>query len=218
MNSNQILLTPEEVRVIGSLIEKELTTPEYYPLTLNSLVNACNQKSNREPVVNYSDTTVDETLDSLREKALVRRVTGSDMRVPKYKQNFTEEFSFSPEQTAVMCVLMLRGAQTPGEIKNRTGRLFNFENLSRVEDVLKNLMQREKPLVVKLPKQPGTKESRYTHLLSGEPAIDSAAAFEEETSAIDKERIDKLEEEVGNLKTEIAALKDKFEKFKKQFE
>src|SRR3990172_5911664 len=109
MNSNQILLTPEEVRVIGSLIEKELTTPEYYPLTLNSLVNACNQKSNREPVVNYSDTTVDETLDSLREKALVRRVTGSDMRVPKYKQNFTEEFSFSPEQTAVMCVLMLRG-------------------------------------------------------------------------------------------------------------
>ncbi|MFO7446035.1 MAG: YceH family protein [Ignavibacteriaceae bacterium] len=218
MNLNEIVLTAEEVRVIGALTEKELTTPEYYPLTLNSLVNACNQKSNREPVVNYPDVIVEEIIDSLREKGLVRRVTGSDMRVPKYKQGFTEEYNFSPEETAVMCILMLRGAQTLGEIKVRTGRMYNFESLMQVEDVLRNLANREKPLVTKLPKQTGMKESRYTHLLSGEPVIESVPAEEEVEISKNDERIEKLESEIETLRAELAELKEQFDKFKKQFE
>lgn len=216
MESKNILLTAEEVRITGSLIEKELTTPEYYPLTLNSLVNACNQKSNRNPVVAYTDDIVEQSIDSLRAKGFVRRVTGADMRVPKYKQGFTEELNFSPEETAVMCVLMLRGPQTPGEIKGRTGRMFNFENLTQVEDVLKNLAGKEQPLVVKLPRQTGMKESRYTHLLAGEPENESDK--EAQNLSGEMSRIDNLELEVENLKIRVGELEEQLEKFKKQFE
>ena len=216
MNPVENILSAEEIRIISALIEKELTTPEYYPLTLNSLVLACNQKSNREPVVSYSDILVSDNIEKLRDKGLVRRVTGSDMRVPKYRQNFTEEMGFTPQETAVMCVLMLRGPQTPGEIKGRTGRMFNFENLIEVNDVLNILASKEKPLVVKLPRQTGTKENRYAHLLSGEPAIDNSTAEDATPSA--SERIEALEGEVAFLKAEIIEIKEQFEQFRKQFE
>jgi len=216
MNPVENILSAEEIRIISALIEKELTTPEYYPLTLNSLVLACNQKSNREPVVSYSDILVSDNIEKLRDKGLVRRVTGSDMRVPKYRQNFTEEMGFTPQETAVMCVLMLRGPQTPGEIKGRTGRMFNFENLIEVNDVLNILASKEKPLVVKLPRQTGTKENRYAHLLSGEPVIDNSTAEDAMPSA--SERIEALEGEVAFLKAEIIEIKEQFEQFRKQFE
>src|SRR5690606_20818596 len=216
MESKELFLSAEEVRIIGSLIEKELTTPEYYPLTLNSLVNACNQKSNRNSVVSYTDEIVEQNIDSLRAKGLVRRVTGADMRVPKYRQGFTEELNFSPEETAVMCVLILRGPQTTGEIKGRTGRMYNFENLTHVEDVLKNLTSREKPLVVKLPRQAGMKESRYTHLLSGEPEIETSDLHQ--SSSVESSRIEMLESAVEELRSQVNELKEQLEKFKQQFE
>jgi uncharacterized protein YceH (UPF0502 family) len=217
MNNTEKLLSAEEIRIISALIEKELTTPEYYPLTLNSLVLACNQKSNREPVVNYSDVLVSNTIENLRDKGLVRRVTGSDMRVPKYRQNFTEEMGFTPQETAVMCVLMLRGPQTPGEIKGRTGRMFNFENLIQVTDILNALATKETPLVVKLPRQTGTKENRFAHLLSGEPVFESDTA-ETVLPAVTGERLEALEGEISSLKLEIAEIKEQFEQFRKQFE
>ncbi len=212
-----MILTFEEARIIGSLIEKELTTPEYYPLTINSLKNACNQKSNREPVVNFDESLIEETLEKLREKKLAVRVTGSDMRVPKYKQRFTEELKLSLEEKAVMCVLILRGPQTPGEIKGRTGRMFSFEKLEQVDEVLQNLMHKEEPFIVKLPRQTGMKESRFAHLLFGESEMINSS--EEASSASgNEERILKLEEEIQTLKNEMHELKDQFEKFKKQFE
>jgi uncharacterized protein len=214
----ETILSFEESRVIGALIEKEITTPEYYPLTLNSLVNACNQKSNREPVVSFDENTVEITLTALREKALARRVTGSDMRVPKYRQAFTEEYHLSPEETAVMCILMLRGPQTPGEIKGRTGRLFNFENLSQVDETLQKLMTREKPLVVKLPRQTGMKEARYAHLLCGDPLLENNETEAEKVQNEYEERITTLEEELKEVKNQISELKSKFEDFRKEFE
>ncbi len=212
------LLTFEETRIIGSLIEKELTTPEYYPLTVNSLKNACNQKSNRDPVVSFDESLIEATLENLRNKTFVARVTGSDIRVPKYRQIFTEEMKFSPEEIAVVCVLMLRGPQTPGEIKSRSGRLFNFENLEQVNEVLLNLMNKEEPLVIKLPRQTGMKESRYAHLLSGEPDIEALSNNEPESASIESEKIATLEEKVESLWKEISELKEEFNNFKKQFD
>ncbi len=211
-----IELTFEETRIIGSLIEKELTTPEYYPLTVNSLMKACNQKSNREPVVSFDEKIIETGLESLRGKALARRVTGSDIRVAKYRQSFTDELKLTPQETAVMCVLMLRGPQTPGEIKGRTGRMFSFENLSQVDAVLQNLIQKEEPLVAKLPRQAGTKESRYSHLLSGAPS-NIETAQKENDQPDQAERITKLEGDIENLRAELNELKDQFEKFKNQF-
>ncbi len=211
------LLSFEEIRIIGCLIEKELTTPEYYPLTVNSLKNACNQKSNRSPVVTFDEELISANLEKLREKALVRRVTGSDMRVPKYRQNFTEEYGFSRQETAVICVLMLRGSQTPGEIKGRTGRMYNFENLIEVEEVLQKFMHREIPLITKLPRQPGTKEFRYAHLLSGETEIEPVNSKSDSNDNIIEERISNLESEIIFLKSELDEIKNAFEKFRKQF-
>ena len=213
----EIILNSVEVRVLGALIEKELTTPEYYPLTLNSLVNACNQKSNRDPVVNYDDSTVDKALATLRDKQYVRRVTGTDMRVPKYKQIFSEELKFTPEETAVMCILMLRGSQTIGEIKGRTGRMFNFESLMQVDEVINGLNKREKPYIMKLPKQSGMKESRYVHLLSGEPVIQSEPETHEDENP-DKDRLSYLEKEISFLKTEFEEFKSQFNELKKLLE
>jgi uncharacterized protein len=212
------ILTFEEIRVIGSLIEKELTTPEYYPLTVNALKNACNQKSNRDPVVSFDESIVENTLDKLREKSFASRITGSDIRAPKYRQVFTEAMNFSSEEIAVMCVLMLRGPQTPGEIKSRSSRMFNFRNLTQVDDVLQKLMNREKPLIIKLPRQTGMKESRYMHLLSGEPEIITPVNEIKDTSSNDNDRITKLEAELESLKNEVNEIKTQFEKFKRQFE
>jgi len=211
------ILNAEEIRVIGSLIEKELTTPEYYPLTINSLKNACNQKSNRNPVVSYDENIIEIVLSKLRDKSLACRVTGSDMRVPKYKQGFTEELNLQPDETAVICELMLRGPQTPGELKGRASRMFNFESLAQVDDVIQRLINREQPMVVKLPRQSGMKESRYAHLLSGQPEI---IAPEAEAAAVitDSDRIKKLEEEILTLRNDFEELKTKFENLRAQLE
>ncbi len=214
MNIN---LTFEETRIIGSLIEKELTTPEYYPLTLNSLKNACNQKSNRNPVVSFDESLLETAVEGLRNKSLVSRVTGSDIRVPKYRQVFTEALELTPAEVAVICVMMLRGPQTPGEIKGRTGRMFVFESLGQVDEVLELMINKENPLAVKLPRQTGMKEARYMHLLSGEPDIEMLNSVTEEETNLNNEKIEKLEAEIEMLKSGLYGLKKEFEEFRNQF-
>ncbi len=214
---DKIILTFEETRIIGSLIEKELTTPEYYPLTINSLKNACNQKSNRNPVVAFDEDLLEKTVEGLRSKSLISRVTGGEIRVPKYRQVFTEALNLSAEETAAICVLMLRGPQTPGEIKGRTGRMFTFENLVQVDEVLQNLMNRETPLAVKLPRQTGMKEARYAHLLSGQPDEEIPQPVNEEESSLSEERMEKIESLIEGLREELNGLKKEFEEFKNQF-
>ncbi|MEJ7862930.1 MAG: YceH family protein [Pyrinomonadaceae bacterium] len=210
-------LSETEARILGCLIEKQLTTPEYYPLTLNALVAACNQKTSREPVVSFSDETVEKALDGLREKNLVYVFYGSTSRVPKYKHLVPDAFELKPPQVAVVCVLMLRGAQTLGELRERTGRLYEFSGLGEVNETLDNLMKREEPLVAKLERQPGQKEIRFFHLLSGEaPAVNTSVLPENNKMKID--RLTKLEQEVESLRGELVALQKTFENFKQQFE
>jgi uncharacterized protein YceH (UPF0502 family) len=220
-----MILSAEEVRVVGALVEKQLTTPEYYPLTLNALVNACNQISNRDPVVAYGEQTVVGAIDSLRMKGLAREVRTADGRVPKYRHVLDEALGLSKAEMALMCVLMLRGAQTVGELRGRTERLYSFSGLQFVEATLEGLMNRSDgraPLVVKLPRASGQKEARFAHLLAGEVRVDESAAVE---TAVprgarggDGERVARLEEEVGALRRELAELKAQFAEFKKQFE
>jgi uncharacterized protein YceH (UPF0502 family) len=217
------ILNPVEVRVLGSLIEKEITTPEYYPLTLNALTNACNQISNRDPVVSFDEKTVVRAIESLREKQLVWMVTGSG-RVPKYEHRLTGALSLAEQELAVLCVLMLRGPQTTGEIRGRTGRLYEFQELAEVELTLQALTTAEpQPLVMKLPRQAGMKESRYAHLLSGEVQVEEhEAAPRLEAAALEvraeNERTARLEETVESLRQEFTELKQQFLDFKKQFE
>lgn len=208
-------LTKEEERIIGSLIEKEFTTPEYYPLTLNALKNACNQKSNRYPVMNYSEKEVEEILESLFQKKMVFRVTGSDHRVPKYNENFTKFFELTQKEIAVMCILMLRGPQTVGEIRGRTGRIYVFENLGEVEDILHSMIIREGEIkfVKKLPRYAG-RESRYVSILSGEPEVNETVLEENP----EQTRIDQLEKQISELTIEVENLRKEFEKFREQFE
>ncbi len=161
-------LSPIAVRVLGSLVEKEITTPEYYPLSLNALANACNQKNNREPVTNLDEDELRQALHRLEDAGLAGAARGTESRVAKYEHHVQEVFNFTRGEIAVMCVLMLRGPQTPGELRGRTERMHRFEELSDVQSTLQRLMQREPPLVMVLPRQPGTKEARYAHLLSGE--------------------------------------------------
>jgi hypothetical protein len=219
--ATNVVLTDNEARVLGSLVEKDITTPDYYPLSLNALVNACNQKSNRDPVMNLNDEAVRQALHSLNEKGLAGTAsTAGDSRVAKYEHRMQEAFNFTRRETAVMCVLMLRGPQTPGELRGRTERMHRFEDLTDVQSTLQKLMTREEPLVKILPRQPGTKEARYAHLLCGEkPEWETLAPLEDrvETSP-DSERIARLEEEVSNLKKDIADLKQEFAGFRKQFE
>jgi uncharacterized protein len=215
-------LTQVEVRVLGSLIEKEITTPEYYPLTLNALTNACNQISNRDPVVSFEDKTVARALEDLREKKLVWMVTGVG-RVPKYEHRLKEALMLAEQELAVLCVLMLRGPQTVGEIRGRTGRLYEFKELDEVEMTLQALMTAQPPRVVKLPRQPGTKESRYAHLLAGEVEIEErevATRLEPATLEVrqENERLGRVEEELTQVRSELAELKQQFIDFKKQFE
>jgi uncharacterized protein YceH (UPF0502 family) len=215
-------LDPVEVRVLASLIEKEITTPDYYPLSLNALVNACNQKSNRDPVMDLDESAVRAALRTLDEKALARSAVAGDSRVAKYEHQLQEAFNFTRPELAIMCELMLRGPQTPGELRGRASRLHPFEDLSVVHSTLQRLMHREPPLVKLLARQPGTKEARYTHLLSGD-VPDVAAASHVESSAApisgdSSDRVASLEAEITALKTEVADLKQQFALFRKQFE
>lgn len=212
-------LTEIEARVVGSLIEKQLTTPEYYPLTLNALVAACNQKTNREPVTAYDEKTVTNALDDLRDKNIVYVFYGSTSRVPKYKHILPDVYELEPSETAVLCVLMLRGPQTIGELRERTGRLYDFRDLNDVNETLENLIKREEPLVTRLERAPGQSAERYAHLLSGEVTayIPPDRTASRGTAAND-ERVEKLEQEIETLKTELSTFRQEFEDFKKQFE
>ncbi|HEV2802324.1 MAG TPA: YceH family protein [Pyrinomonadaceae bacterium] len=221
--SEELIFSAEEVRVVGALIEKQVTTPEYYPLTLNALRQACNQLSNRDPVVSYDERTVVWALESLRDRKLVRVVTTADGRVPKYRHVLDEALGLKSPEMAVMCVLMLRGAQTVGEIRTRTERLYPFSALSFVETTLEDLMMRDVPLVVKLPRQAGQKESRYAHLLSGAVEVTAeteGTAMDTATSAPRGEagRVARLEEELRAVRAELAELREQFAEFRRQFE
>ena len=214
-------LTDVEARVLGALIEKDVTTPDYYPLSLNALVNACNQKNNREPVMNLDEDAVREALNGLEQQRLAGQARGADSRVSKFEHRLQEVFNFTRAETAVMCVLLLRGPQTPGELRGRTERMFKFEDLSSVQSTLQRLMQRDVPLVKPLSKQPGTKEIRYMHLLSGdeEPAEFSGSVPTEFSSHSSADaRVAQLETEVSTLKTEMEKLRQEFNEFRKQFQ
>ncbi len=209
---SSILLSAGQTRVLGSLIEKEVTTPDYYPLSLNALMNACNQRSNREPVMDLDEDAVRQALHGLEDLRLAGPARSADGRVTKYEHWLGEAFNFSRAETALLCVLLLRGPQTPGELRSRTERMHRFEEIADVLAGLQKLMEREPPLAAVLPRQPGTKESRYAHLLSGpvesltvaapEPAVSSdASAYEQ--------RIAQLESTVAELQQQVAALQQK---------
>lgn len=215
------ILSEVETRVLGSLVEKELTTPDYYPLSLNALLNACNQKSNRDPVMNLNENAVSQALRSLDKEGLAGRADGMDNRVTKFEHRLQEAFNFDRREIAILCELLLRGPQTPGELRSRADRMHPFDDLGQVQSTLQRLAQREPPLVKMLPRQPGTKESRYAHLLSGDVQIQSPDAIPETATTYstgDGERIAHLENELSTLRNEVANLKQQFAEFRKQFE
>jgi uncharacterized protein YceH (UPF0502 family) len=207
-----LLLHPVEVRVLGSLLEKEITTPEYYPLSLNALVNACNQKSNRDPTVNFDEATVEQALHSLRDKGLLLSITGAGSRVQKYAHRISEKLNLGRPELAVLCELMLRGPQTLGELRNRAERMHPFDDLDQVQSVIDRLPE----LIIKLERRPGEKESRFAHLLSGPPAVSSAEPEPPTPHRLDRVAI--LEAEVAELRQQLEDLKQQFASFKKQFE
>jgi uncharacterized protein YceH (UPF0502 family) len=218
------ILTPIETRVLGSLIEKDITTPDYYPLSLNALVNACNQKNNRDPVMTLDEAAVREALASLQEKRMAGPAGGADSRVTKYEHRLQEVFNFDRREIAIICVLLLRGAQTPGELRGRADRMYHFEALEDVVSTLDRLGQREPPLVRVLARQPGTKEVRYMHLFSGEPPehlmqgnVARAPSFATGDDS-NSERIATLEEEVSRLRTELTEVQQQLSAFRRQFE
>jgi len=220
MAETQLQLTDVEARVLGALIEKDITTPDYYPLSLNALVNACNQKNNREPVMNLDENAVRDALSSLQEKRLAGPAGGADSRVTKYEHRLQEVFNFDRRETALVCVLLLRGAQTPGELRGRTERMYRFETLDDVQSGLQKLMDRQPPLARVLPRQPGTKESRYMHLFSGDIASDYIPTTTTPAQPSGDElrlRVASLENEVGSLRSEIADLRRELAEFKQQF-
>jgi uncharacterized protein YceH (UPF0502 family) len=232
-------LTDIEARVLGALVEKEITTPEYYPLSLNALVNACNQKSNREPVMTLDEAAVRTALRSLSDQSMARSA-GTDSRVAKYEHRLSDLFNFHRHEIAVLCVMLLRGPQTPGELRTRTDRMYSFEDLDSVHSALNLLMKREPPLVVLLPRQPGTKESRYGHLFSfsdapsvgigagmgaagtqvhaAESPHSSEPASPSPGTSAAMERIAQLESELSELRAELADLRTQFAAFQKQFQ
>jgi uncharacterized protein YceH (UPF0502 family) len=214
-------LTDTEVRVLGALIEKDITTPEYYPMSLNALLNACNQKSNRDPVMQLDEDAVRDALEGLEQQRMAGPARGADGRVTKYEQRLQEVFNFTRPELAVLCVLLLRGPQTPGELRGRAERMHHFEALDDVQSALQKLMQRAPPLARVLARQPGTKESRFAHLFAGDvveqespPLIRTVA----DRNPADTERIARLEEEVAELRREVGDVKDQLERFRKQFE
>jgi uncharacterized protein len=208
-------LSDVDVRVIGSLIEKEITTPDNYPLTLNSLVAACNQTSNRDPVMTVDDATVAKSLDDLARRSLVGAVHRGDSRAKRYRHRLSEALNLHPAETAVMCVLMLRGAQTAGEIRTRTARLFSFRDLAHVDVTLEALMTLATPLVAQMPRRPGQKEVRYAHLLAGTP-VDAPPEVETRTFVIETDRVAELEGTVESLRAELAELRARFEALERE--
>jgi len=214
-----IVLNAAEARVLGALIEKDITTPDYYPLSLNALINACNQKNNREPVTNFDEETVRLALRNLSDKRLAGPASGADGRVTKYEHRVQEVFNFTRQETALICVLLLRGPQTPGELRGRTERMYQFEHLDDVLSGLQQLMRREPPLAKALGRRPGTKEIRYAHLLSGDvEAWELPAETPSSSASADAERLIQLEEQVAALRSEVAELKQQMADFKRQFE
>ena len=218
-----LLLQPEEVRVLGSLMEKEVTTPEYYPLSLNALVNACNQKSNRDPVVEFDADTVEQALQLLRDKGLLLAITGAGSRVPKYGHRISEKLNLGRRELAILCELMVRGPQTLGELRTHCERMHPFDDLAEVEAVMDRLPE----LIVKLSRRPGEKEVRYAHLLSGTPVVPEADEEAPPTrsgrpdlvaTGRGQDRIAALESEMAQLRDEIENLKQQFASFKRQFE
>ena len=217
----ELSLTETEVRVLGSLVEKDITTPEYYPLSLNALVNACNQKSNRDPYMQLDEDAVRNALEALQERRMAGPAGGADSRVTKYEHRLQEVFNFTRAETAVLCVLLLRGPQTPGELRGRTERLHRFESLDDVQSALQKLMQRDPALVKVLSRQPGTKESRWVHLMGGDVAVAESpqtVTLNVGRDSGDGERLARLEEEVAALRREVGELKDQLERFRRQFE
>ena len=218
----ELRLNPIEVRILGALMEKEVTTPEYYPLSLNALTRACNQKYNRHPVVDFDEKTVLQTLDGLTfDKDLAKRVISDDSRVPKYRHYLTEKLHLTQPEAAALCMLMLRGPQTLGEIRGRTERLYDFAHVEAVETTLQDLMERASgPLVTRLPRQPGRKEVRYAHLLCGDVVQEEEDVLEPAARdvRVDNDRLEALEQEVAALAEELEALTQAFMTFKKQFE
>jgi uncharacterized protein YceH (UPF0502 family) len=220
------ILTAIEARVLGALIEKDITTPDYYPLSLNALVSACNQKNNRDPVMTLDENAVRDALATLQEKRMAGPASGADSRVTKYEHRLQEVFNFDRREIAIVCVLLLRGPQTPGELRGRTDRMYHFEALEEVASTLDRLAQREPSLTRILPRQPGTKESRHTHLFSGEPpeadgseenvarAPSPATAGANSTA----DRMANLEAEVARLREELSEVRQQLAVFRKQFE
>ena len=217
----QRLLDDIEARVVGCLVEKDLATPEYYPLTLNALTNACNQKSNRDPVMLFEETDVIRALDSLRKKQMAHQ-SAEGVRAAKYCHNLEAVLNLDPEDLAILAELLLRGPQTVGELRNRAERMCPVGDLQAVEELLQNLMEREEPLVMRLPRQPGRKEHRFAHLLSGLPDIEESAALPTEPSrlkvAAENDRIARLEEEVAALRAELDEVSKQLKAFQSQFE
>ena len=240
------ILSEIETRVLGSLVEKELTTPDYYPLSLNALVNACNQKSNRDPAMNLNEDAVRQALRSLEKEGLAGPADGMDNRVTKFEHRFQEAFNFDRREIAILCELLVRGPQTPGELRSRAERMYRFDDLGQVQSTLQRLAQREPPVVKMLPRQPGTKEARYAHLLSGDvqppcspmcrtmcspmrktlrrcgrrrPHAETAVTHGGAAHVqINDERIARLENELSTLQNEVADLKQQLAAFRKQFE
>ena len=220
MNPPRPQLTETEERVLGSLIEKDITTPDYYPLSLNALVNACNQKNNRDPVMTLDEGSVRTALSSLQEKRLAGPAGGADSRVTKYEHRMQEVFNFDRREIAIVCVLLLRGPQTPGELRGRGERMYRFETLDDVQSTVQRLIDRD--LVRVLARQPGTKESRYMHLLAGDVPDEVAQALpptKTSASAGDhiEARITALESEIHSLKDQISNLRRELSEFKQQF-
>ena len=226
----QLTLTPIEARVLGALIEKEITTPEYYPLSLNALANACNQKSNRDPVLHLEEHEVRRALNNLESQSLVRSVSAHDSRVTKFEHRLQDEFNFYRPEIAIICELLLRGPQTPGELRTRASRMHPFEDLESVHSALQRLAKREPPLVTVLPRQHGMKEARYAHLLGDSSPLEAAAAevaaaeaaahagVPASTIAPPIDRVAVLANEVAELRQQIADLQSHFAAFRKQFE
>ena len=213
------VLNDVEARVLGALIEKDITTPDYYPLSLNALVNACNQKSNRDPVMTLDEETIRSALRALQEKGLAGPAGGADSRVPKFEHRLQEVFNFTRPEVALICVLLLRGPQTPGELRGRTERMHPFGDLSEVHSALQRLIDRETPLAALLPRQPGTKEARYAHLFCGpveSPGSEAPVQSRSTSASADSARIARLEDEVATLRGEIAALKQQLAALQRQ--
>lgn len=214
-----IVLNAAEARVLGALIEKDITTPDYYPLSLNALINACNQKNNREPVTNFDEETVRLALRNLSDKQLAGMARGAEGRVAKYEHRLQEVYNFTRPETAILCVLLLRGPQTPGELRGRGERMHRFEDLDEVLSGLQQLMRREPPLAKALGRRPGTKEIRYAHLLSGDvEAWEPPAEMASSGVTDENERVAHLEAQVSALQSEVAELKQQMAEFRKQFE